>query len=105
MPVRLEVGILKHMPNTPSAKKRVRQTKKRTARNKRVKRAIKLSVKTVEEKLKKAKNSEELKEELKKLQKVTDKAASKGIIHKNKAIRIKKRVSKKVKKVLQQRGK
>ena len=93
------------MPNTTSAKKRVRQTQKRTARNRRWKKAIKVSLKLLRDQIKTAKEPEDIKEELKNLQKITDKTALKEVIHKNKAARIKKRISKTAKRDLNKKNK
>ena len=71
------------MPNIASAKKRVRVTKTKTLRNKRIKSnlktVLKKAYKEIEEK------SEGAKEALNVAVKKLDKAAAKGIIHKNKA--------------------
>jgi small subunit ribosomal protein S20 len=75
-----------------SAQKRARQTIKRTERNKKTKSLIKGSVKSVLSK--KDKNSAE--PELKKTVAIIDKAATKGVIHKNKAARTKSKISKHV---------
>ncbi len=71
------------MPNIASAKKRVRVTKTKTLRNKKIKSnlktVLKKAYKEIEEK------SEGAKEALNVAVKKLDKAAAKGIIHKNKA--------------------
>ena len=74
------------MPNIASAKKRVRQTIKRTRRNQLVKAQIRYSVKKFGEALKSA-DQENIKTALTNAIKVIDKAASKGVIHKNTAAR------------------
>ena len=71
------------MPNIRSAKKRVRVIKRKTLRNKMIKSNLKTTIKTAIASIEqKAKNAEEnLKHAVEKL----DKAALKGVIHKNKA--------------------
>lgn len=75
-----------------SAQKRARQTIKRTERNKIKKVMIKSSVKSVLSQ--KDKSSAE--SELKKTVSLIDKAATKGVVHKNKAARTKSKLSKHV---------
>ena len=85
------------MANSKSADKRARQNKKRYelkhAQRSMVRTAVKATFKAVEEKDKKAS------EVLKTAQSTVDKMASKGVIHKNKAARLKSRMSKQVKSV------
>ena len=84
------------MAHLPSSKKSIRQTRKRTARNLVWKRKIKSLAKKVR-KLAAGKEIEENPEELlKKAQATLDKAAGKGVIHKNKAARLKSRWSRKI---------
>ncbi len=81
------------MPNTASAAKRVKQIKKRTSRNRYVKSRIKTTIKD----FKKAmadENQDEAKEKLKNAVKLLDKAAHKGVIHRNKAARKKSQLTK-----------
>lgn len=78
-----------------SAQKRARQTVKRTERNKRYKALIKGSVKRVL--VTKEKDSAET--ELRKTVAILDRAAVKGIIHKNKAANQKSKLSKHVNKL------
>lgn len=73
------------MPVTKSAKKKLRKDKKRTKANLAYKKAYKEAVK----KLKKTKTKEMLTEAYSKI----DKAAKRGVIHKNKAARLKSKVS------------
>lgn len=73
-----------------SVKKRERQNKKRRVRNVWYKMRIKSAVK----KFLKAKNLEEKKEILKEIYEYVDKAVKKGVIHKNKASRIKSKYAK-----------
>lgn len=78
------------MPLIKSAKKKLRQDKKRTVANlsykKQYKEAIKKAIAGIEGKVKDG--------ALKKAYSAIDKATKKGIIHKNKAARLKSQVSK-----------
>ena len=85
------------MPQRRTAKKDLRQNKKRHTRNLEIKQGVKEAIK----KLKKAVDSTDasIKEKaLKEVYKVLDKAASKNIIHQNKASRKKSRLGKLLKK-------
>ncbi len=84
------------MAHLKSSKKRERQTKRRTKINKRWKDKIELLAKKVR-RISTGKEVEESKEELlTDAQKTLDKAAAKGVIHKNKASRLKSRWSRKL---------
>ncbi len=72
-----------------SAKKRARQTERRRARN----RLRKFELKKTIKELKLAKNKESAKTIYQKVQALIDKSAQKGIIHKNKATRLKSQLS------------
>lgn len=74
------------MPITKSAKKKLRKDKKRTANNLVLKKEYKKVVKKT--------RKDPSKKNLSKTSKVLDKAAKKGIIHKNKAARLKSRLAK-----------
>lgn len=76
------------MPNIKSAKKRVLVAKTRNDRNK----AAKTELRTV---IKKARADEATAETIKTASVKLDKAAGKGLIHKNKAARLKSRLAKK----------
>lgn len=76
------------MPNNKSAKKRVKVTLKKNEVNK----SAKSELKTV---LKKAKAEGATKENVAAAVKKLDKAATSGLIHKNKAARLKSRLAKK----------
>ncbi len=76
------------MPNIKSAKKRVLVAKLRNERNK----AAKTELKTV---LKKARAEDATAEAVKSAAIKLDKSAGKGLIHKNKAARLKSRLAKK----------
>jgi len=75
------------MPITKSAKKKLRKDIKREKENLKLKKSYKKTVKTTRENPSKKTLSE--------ANKVLDKAAKKGIIHKNKAARLKSRLANK----------
>ncbi len=77
------------MPIKKSAKKRLRQNEKRRLRN----RSTKSYLKTIEKKVKNAEAKKEADELLNEAYKAYDKAASKGVIHKNNAARHKSRLT------------
>lgn len=77
------------MPVIKSAKKKLRQDKKREKRNKLLRTSFKSAIKDAQ-KSKSAKN-------ILKAVKLTDKAVKKGLIHKNKAARVKSALSKLIK--------
>lgn len=80
------------MPNTKSAKKRLKQSLRRRDRN----RSMKSSLKTLSKRVRSAAESGDLTkagEELRAAQKRLDQAAAKGIIHRNAAARSKSRLS------------
>jgi small subunit ribosomal protein S20 len=84
------------MPNTKSAKKRLRQSLERRARNRAVKSSLKTQVKKVlvaVEDGDAAAGSDEFRTAVKKL----DQAAAKRVIHPNKAARLKSRLSARLK--------
>lgn len=84
------------MPNLKSAKKRLKQSLKARTRN----RAGKAAIKTQVRKLTEAVASGDLKtaqDEARALAKRVDQAASKGIIHRNAAARLKSRAAKRIK--------
>lgn len=81
------------MPNTKSAAKRLRQNKKKHKKNKAIKSSIKTHVKKFRELVKNGKE-EKAQQLIRDIEKMVDKAASKGVIHKNKANRIKSRLMK-----------
>jgi small subunit ribosomal protein S20 len=74
------------MPNIKSAKKKMRQDKKRQELNKAYKNRYKKAVKVLV--------SKPTKKQLIETVSLVDKAAKKGVIHKNKASRLKSRLSK-----------
>ncbi|MBS1985247.1 MAG: 30S ribosomal protein S20 [Bdellovibrionales bacterium] len=73
------------MANTKSAKKRARQTPKRTARNYRIRNTVKTAVRSAREAL--TSNSKEMPVVLKTAVSQLSKAATKGTIHKRNAAR------------------
>ena len=82
------------MPNIESAKKRMRQTVKRTARNRVRKEKLKKAVKAYRAALDSAGGGVAVAEELKKVSRAVDKAGVKGILHKNTVNRRKSRLAK-----------
>lgn len=81
------------MANTRSAEKRIRQTRKRTLRNKMVKSRVKTAIRRFHEALA-AGDREGIMAAFARAASELDKAALKGIIHKNAADRRKSRLSK-----------
>ncbi|WP_203361690.1 30S ribosomal protein S20 [Bacillus sp. REN10] len=82
------------MPNIKSAIKRVKTTQKRTEQNSQVKSAMRTAVKKFETAV--ANNEENAKVLLTEAVSSLDKAAAKGLIHKNTANRTKGRLMKKL---------
>lgn len=80
------------MPNTKSAKKRLKQNIARRTRNRAVKASLKTHVRHVREAVADA-NLEDAATRLRATAKELDQAASKRIIHANKAARLKSRLS------------
>ncbi len=81
------------MPNIKSAKKRMRQSIKRTARNRVRKEKLKKAIKSYKHVLA-AGETQAIGEELKKATRAIDKAKVKGVLHKNTASRRKSRLAK-----------
>jgi len=86
------------MPNTPSAKKRLRQNEKLRLRNRSVKSHMRTQLRRVREAVQ-AGDGEKAQVEFRLAQKKIDQAASKNLIHKNAAARTKSRLVKLVKSV------
>lgn len=80
------------MPIIKSAKKKLRIDRKKTTQNAAYKTALKKIIKEIRKPGKKVADA------IKKLYSIVDKAVKKGIIHKNKAGRIKSRASKSLRK-------
>jgi small subunit ribosomal protein S20 len=78
------------MPNIKSAKKRVRVSEVKAARNKAYRSALKTSIKKADAAI--AENSDSKQENLADAIKSIDRAVSKGILHKNTAARRKSRL-------------
>lgn len=81
------------MPNIKSAKKKMRQDIKRTAQNDKYAK----SMKDIMKDLTKSKGAKDVQDKVKKAYSTIDKAAKKNLIHKNKAARLKGKVSRLVK--------
>lgn len=80
------------MPNIESAKKRLRQSLQRRARNRAAKSSLKTSIKKLHSAVQ-AKQFDTARTQFSALCKLLDQTASKGIIHVNKASRTKSRLS------------
>lgn len=80
------------MPNIESAKKRLRQSLQRRARNRSAKSALKTSIKKLQSAIQ-AKEFDLARTQFSALCKLIDQTASKGVIHVNKAARTKSRLS------------
>jgi len=83
------------IPNTRSAKKRLRQSLKRRERNLERKRALRIVVKQIKRALT-AGDKAQAEELIPRLMQAADKAAKKRAIHPNKAARIKSRLMKRI---------
>lgn len=84
------------MANSAQAKKRARQAEKARARNASQRSAMRTSVKKVLKAIE-AKDLETARQNYQYAVSLLDRAASKGLIHKNKAARLKSRVNAKIK--------
>lgn len=91
------------MPNTKSAKKRLRQSLERRTRNRAVKSTVKTTLRQVREAVA-AGNVTEAQAGFKTAQKKLDQAAAKGVIHKNAAARLKSRLSARIKAAAKPKG-
>lgn len=80
------------MPNIKSAAKRARQNLKREVRNRRIKSSLKTSIRRFEESLQNG-DHEDAQVKLHAAVRQIDKAAAKGILHKNNAARKKSRLN------------
>jgi small subunit ribosomal protein S20 len=83
------------VPKVSSAAKRVRVTEKRTLRNRQVKSAMRTAIRKYLQAIE-AGSREEAEQSLRKAISQIDRAASKGVIHKNQAARRKSRLSKRL---------
>lgn len=86
------------MPNTKSAAKAMRASNRKRVYNIRTKDKVKTAVKTVKKSLE-SKNAEEALKALTTAYAALDKAAKKGVIHKNNASRKKSRLAKAINKI------
>lgn len=84
------------MANTPSAEKRIRQAAKRQLQNRAVKSTMKTGIKKFRTALPNAESPEQAQALYAAAVRDIDKAASKGVIHKNQANRRKSRLAKKL---------
>ncbi len=84
------------MPHTQSAKKRLKQSLRRKASNRSVKAELRTEIKQVRAAVA-AGNLDEAKKEMITAQEKLDRAATRRVIHKNKAARVKSRLSKALK--------
>lgn len=84
------------MPNTQSAKKRLRQNVERRARNRSIKRALRNQCRKVRDAVK-AGDVEQAENEFRLAVKRLDRAGARNIIHRNAAARTKSRLSAKIK--------
>ena len=89
------------MPNTKQAIKRMRVTAKKTARNRHVKSTVKTAVRQFSDTLAQG-NLDNAADKLKSATRVIDKAAGKGVVHKNAAARKKSRLTKRLNKAAAQ---
>ena len=85
------------MPNTKSAKKRLRQSLERRARNRAVKSSLKTHIKKVLTAVDEGADAAPTGDEFRTAAKKLDQAAAKGVIHRNKAARLKSRLSARLK--------
>jgi small subunit ribosomal protein S20 len=86
------------MPNTASAKKQLRQSEESRARNRAVKSSLRTQIRKIRESLKSG-NLQATQAEFNIAARSLDKAASKGVIHANRAARLKSRISAAIKKL------
>jgi len=84
------------MANIKSAKKRIRQIKKRTIANRLWKRNVKKAIKMVRSQVIAKAKKEDIKKSFLEAQKIIDKAAQKKVIHRSKAARLKTRLARKI---------
>lgn len=81
------------MPNIKSAAKRVLITKKRTERNRHIKSTVRTAIRRFHEAMA-SENKEDAQMKLRRALVIIDKAATKGVLHKNTAARQKSRLTK-----------
>lgn len=83
------------MPQTKSAKKRLKQNEKKAARNRQIRNQVKNSIKKIIELINQG-NMEEAQNKLPETMKIIDSAWAKGVLHKNKASREKAKIMRKI---------
>ncbi|KAF1084103.1 30S ribosomal protein S20 [Sporotomaculum syntrophicum] len=81
------------MPNIKSAAKRVLITKKRTERNRHIKSTVRTAIRRFHEAMA-SENKEDAQMKLRRALVIIDKAATKGVLHRNTAARQKSRLTK-----------
>ncbi|WP_027365395.1 30S ribosomal protein S20 [Desulfotruncus alcoholivorax] len=86
------------MPNIKSAAKRVRITRKRTERNRRIKSSLRTAIRRFHDAITSA-NKDEAQLKLRRALVTIDKAVTKGVLHKNTAARTKSRLTKRFNKM------
>jgi len=84
------------MANTKSAKKRIRQTQKRTFLNNGYRRAVKKVKKAIQKAVQSNADKKQIQKLLREFYSIVDKTAKRNIFHKNKAARLKSRITKMV---------
>ena len=84
------------MANTKSAKKAVRSSEKKKIHNLNWKKRVKTAIKNLQNLIKKGTTGEDLTKSLSVAQKVIDKASKENVMHKNKANRMKSKLSQKI---------
>ncbi len=89
------------LPNTKGAKKRVRVIERKTQRNRMIKTRVKTALKKFESALNEG-TIEEAKEKYREAAKILDRAATKGVFHKNKSSRKKSQLAKRLNKRIEQ---
>jgi small subunit ribosomal protein S20 len=92
--------VRRNMPNTKSAKKRLRQDAVRKDRNLAIKREMRNQVRKVREAVK-ARNVEQAETEFRLVAKKLDRAGARHLLHRNAAARIKSRLSAAIKAIKQ----
>ena len=80
------------MPNTRSAKKRMRQNAKRRTHNREIRGSLRTQIKKLREVIAQG-DAEAGRAEMSRTAKSIDQAAAKGVLHKNRAARLKSRLS------------
>ncbi len=87
-------GFVRHMPNTRSAAKRMRQEQKRRLHNRSIKSLVKTQINKARRAIATGESIEEAREAVRVAVSALDKAAKKGVLHRNNAARRKSRLMK-----------